>query len=135
MFYLEKEFRFEAAHQLAYHNGKCQRLHGHSWRGRVVVSREKLQLSGSATFMVVDYGDIAAIIDPVVDKFLDHWNLNDTLHTGSPTSEFIAEWVWNIIYAQIAELGVTLRAVMIDETCTSRCIYTGGADGSAELWV
>ncbi|NES98612.1 MAG: 6-carboxytetrahydropterin synthase QueD, partial [Desertifilum sp. SIO1I2] len=32
-----KEFRFEAAHHLPHHDGKCRRLHGHSWVGRVQV--------------------------------------------------------------------------------------------------
>jgi 6-pyruvoyltetrahydropterin/6-carboxytetrahydropterin synthase len=36
--YKYKEFRFEAAHRLPHHDGKCRRLHGrHSWVGRVYV--------------------------------------------------------------------------------------------------
>jgi 6-pyruvoyltetrahydropterin/6-carboxytetrahydropterin synthase len=37
-----KEVRFEAAHRLPYHDGKCQRLHGHSWIGRVYVTADPL---------------------------------------------------------------------------------------------
>jgi 6-pyruvoyltetrahydropterin/6-carboxytetrahydropterin synthase len=39
---LAKEFRFEAAHQLPYHDGKCARLHGHSWHGVVYVAGDTL---------------------------------------------------------------------------------------------
>ncbi len=41
-----KEFRFEAAHRLPYHQGKCCRLHGHSWVGRVYITRDHLDETG-----------------------------------------------------------------------------------------
>ncbi|GCA81549.1 6-carboxy-5,6,7,8-tetrahydropterin synthase [Microcystis aeruginosa NIES-2521] len=37
-----KEFRFEAAHHLPHYEGKCRRLHGHSWLGRVYVKSNHL---------------------------------------------------------------------------------------------
>ncbi len=39
-FLLKKTFPFEAAHQLKYHDGKCARLHGHSFKLTVVVAGE-----------------------------------------------------------------------------------------------
>jgi 6-pyruvoyltetrahydropterin/6-carboxytetrahydropterin synthase len=53
-----KEFRFEAAHRLPHYEGKCRRLHGHSWLGRVYVKSHYLQSQGSQQGMVMDFGEI-----------------------------------------------------------------------------
>lgn len=115
-----KEFRFEAAHRLPHHDGKCQRLHGHSWRGRVYVRGQSLIPDGAKQGMLMDFGEISAYIDPLVEKYLDHYYLNETLPLESPTSEAIARW----IYEQLAAAGLPgLVAVEIRETCTSGCVY------------
>jgi len=118
---LGKEFRFEAAHQLPYHDGKCARLHGHSWRGVVYVSGTGLNKSGSKAGMVIDYSDIKSYLKPLVDDYLDHHYLNKSTGLESPTSEEIAKW----IFEQLEQAGLPgLVAIRIDETCTSTCIYT-----------
>lgn len=119
MFRLEKEFRFEASHQLPNHQGKCQRLHGHSWKGRLIVEGELLVDSGSETGMLVDYSSLAAAISPLLERSLDHWHLNLSTGLANPTSEELARW----IYGKIKPLVPLLVAVQIDETCTSRCEY------------
>ncbi len=118
---LGKEFRFEAAHQLPYHDGKCARLHGHSWRGVVYVKGTALNKSGSKAGMVIDYGDIKSYLKPLVDDYLDHYYLNESTGLESPTSEEVAKW----IFEQLEQAGLPgLVAIRIDETCTSTCIYT-----------
>ena len=62
MWTLVKKFTFEAAHQLTKHQGKCSRLHGHSWVGYVYVSGDNLKQSGSEAGMVMDYGEIKKVI-------------------------------------------------------------------------
>lgn len=119
MFRLEKQFRFEAAHRLPHHDGKCARLHGHSWVGRLVVEGQALHGAGPKVGMLVDYSDLSAAIAPVVEEFLDHHYLNETLGMESPTSELIAEWVFNRLKPQLPDL----KAVVIEETCTARCEY------------
>ena len=57
-----KEFRFEAAHRLPHHDGKCCRLHGHSWLGRVYVKGNQLIKDGSKQGMLLDYGDLKKYI-------------------------------------------------------------------------
>ena len=115
-----KEFRFEAAHKLPNHNGKCCRLHGHSWVGRVYVKGDRLIDSGVKQGMVIDYGDIKKYIKPLLDKYLDHYYLNESLAIKNPTSEIVAKW----IYEQLETAGLPgLYAVEIRETCTSGCTY------------
>ncbi len=124
MYVLEKEFTFEAAHKLPDHDGRCQRLHGHSWRGRVRVVGPYLQQDGAKAGMLADYGDLKAAVQPLVEQYLDHHYLNETLNMRHPTSENIARWLFERVRAHLVDLpGVRLRAVVIDETCTSRAEY------------
>ncbi len=115
-----KEFRFEAAHRLPHHDGKCCRLHGHSWLGRVYVKGNQLIKDGSKQGMVLDYGDLKKYIQPLLDDFLDHYYLNETTGLENPTSEAIAKWV----FEQLEEAALPgLHAVEIQETCTSGARY------------
>lgn len=119
MWTLAKEFKFEASHQLPHHDGKCARLHGHSWKGVVYVKSDILQTKGSKAGMVIDYADITKAIKPLVENYLDHWHLNDTLGIENPTSEKVAQW----IFRQLKSTGFPVSAVSISETCTSECVY------------
>jgi 6-pyruvoyltetrahydropterin/6-carboxytetrahydropterin synthase len=118
---LAKEFRFEAAHKLPYHHGKCARLHGHSWRGVVYVSGNTLIEKGEKQGMVMDYADIKEYLKPLLENYLDHYYLNESTGLESPTSEQVAVW----IYEKLEAAGLPgLTAVRIDETCTSICLYS-----------
>jgi 6-pyruvoyltetrahydropterin/6-carboxytetrahydropterin synthase len=118
-----KEFRFEAAHTLPNHDGKCRRLHGHSWVGRVYLQGEKLIESGSKQGMIMDYGDIKKYLKPLLDNFLDHYYLNETTGLTNPTSEELAKW----IFERLEEANLPgLYAVEIRETCTSGARYFRG---------
>lgn len=117
--FLFKDFRFEASHVLPRHEGKCRRLHGHSWRGRVEVRGDHLQQEGPASGMVLDFGAISAVVGKLVESHLDHWHLNSTTELENPTSEELARWVFNQLEPQVPGL----YSVEIEETCTSRCVY------------
>lgn len=115
-----KDFRFEAAHRLTHHDGKCNRLHGHSWVGRVYIQGEQLQSMGAKQGMIMDYADIKKYIQPLLDNFLDHYYLNESTGLENPTCEELARW----IFTKLESAGLSgLSAVEIKETCTSGCIY------------
>ncbi|MEI7949976.1 MAG: 6-carboxytetrahydropterin synthase QueD [Gammaproteobacteria bacterium] len=113
-----KEFSFEAAHLLpnvpAGH--KCGRLHGHSFRVEVHVAGPLHPNLG----WVMDYADIKQIVKPVIAR-LDHYYLNDIPGLDNPTSEVIARWLWQ----QLKPLLPELCRIVIKETCTSGCVYSG----------
>ena len=115
-----KEFRFEAAHKLPHHDGKCRRLHGHSWVGRVYLKGNKLIAQGSKQGMIMDYIDIKKYFQPLLENFLDHHYLNETTELLNPTSEELAKWIFEKLEA--AKMP-GLDAVEIRETCTSGCKY------------
>jgi 6-pyruvoyltetrahydropterin/6-carboxytetrahydropterin synthase len=117
---LSKTFTFEASHQLIYHDGKCSRLHGHSWKAKVEVRSKKIIEAGSMTGMVLDFGAMSALMKPLLEGFLDHHHLNETLETESPTSEFVAAW----IYKHLKPSLPILSAVTVSETCTSSCRFS-----------
>lgn len=117
---LRKMFRFEAAHRLPNHDGKCARLHGHSWVGWVIVEGEKLVREGAKAGMLVDYGDISAAVKGMVEGHLDHHYLNESIPgMPNPTSENVAKWCFDYLDRRLPMLS----AVEIEETCTSSCTY------------
>lgn len=127
---LSKEFRFEAAHYLPHHDGRCRNLHGHSFKGTVYICGEKLIDSGSKQGMVIDYSEIKQYLAPIVEDFLDHHYLNETLGLENPTSEAIAQW----IYDRLESDGLPgIVGVLIEETCTSKCFYTRSDRSSSIL--
>jgi len=94
-------------------------VHGHSWVGDVEVRGTHLEPDGPKQGMVVDYGDISAAVDPIVESTLDHYDLNESTGLRNPTSEAIARWLFDLLVEQVPGL----IAVTIHETCTSRCRY------------
>jgi len=83
-----KEFTFDAAHHLTKYYGKCERLHGHTYKLRVTVNGE-IQENG----MVIDFVILKRIVKKHILKHLDHHNLNEIIE--NPTAENIAQWIWN----------------------------------------
>ncbi len=132
---LRKTFRFEAAHMLPKHPGRCSRLHGHSWVLHVFVKGEVNPKTG----FVIDYQEISEIVQPIVSK-LDHsylgqpplviQNLNTHLikgHIGDflpdgfyPTSENLCMLIASKVDGALPDWS----KIAIEETCTSYCELT-----------
>lgn len=119
MFRLTKRATFEASHVLPFHDGKCSRLHGHSWNVRIEVSGDELHDSGPEFGMLQDFGRMSAPLKALVESSLDHYHLNDSTGLTSPTSEALARWIYVALRQQIP----LLTAVFVDETCTSSAEY------------
>jgi len=119
MFKLEKEIRFEASHLLPHHDGKCQRLHGHSWRAFLILEGPALIIAGPKAGMLMDFSTIKAACAPLLEQYLDHWHLNQTTGLESPTSEAIAQYIFDFLKLDLP----LLVAVRVCETCTSACEY------------
>lgn len=64
---IAKDFRWEMAHRLQCHKGKCFNLHGHSYKLQVEFDGNV----DSQTGMVLDYFNVKDIVGPLVDE-LDH---------------------------------------------------------------
>lgn len=115
-----KTFRFEAAHQLPEHDGKCARPHGHSYQVELTLAGEPVDY-GAKTGMVRDFGDLSSIWREHLEPLLDHRDLNVTLAVlDATTAERIAEWIHGVFSDR---LGSTVERVRVWETATSWAEY------------
>lgn len=113
-----REFTFEAAHRLPNlpPAHKCSRLHGHSFRVTVHVTGDLMEREG----WVMDFADLKRAFQPLYDR-LDHYYLNDIEGLENPTSEVLAQWIWQHLKPSLPSLS----QIVVRETCTSGCIYRG----------
>lgn len=115
---LRRTFQFEAAHRLPHvaPGHKCARLHGHSFIVEVVVEGPVDPHLG----WVMDYADIKAAFGPL-HRQLDHHYLNEIPGLENPTSERLAEWIWERLKPSLP----LLTEIVVAETCTARCVLRG----------
>ena len=112
MYTLIVRARFEAAHDIPGHKGKCARLHGHSYRLEAEFTGRELDQIG----MLRDFTDLKA----VMNEFLpDHTYLNDVMECPT-TAENISRW----IFESLQHRGLPVSAVTVWETENNGCRYT-----------
>jgi 6-pyruvoyltetrahydropterin/6-carboxytetrahydropterin synthase len=83
-----REFYFDSSHYLPKYKGKCETLHGHTYKLEVVLEGDV-----KADGMVLDFTKVKEIVDDEVLEVLDHRILNDFVK--NPTAEHIVEWIWD----------------------------------------
>ncbi|HMM67641.1 MAG TPA: 6-carboxytetrahydropterin synthase QueD [Dokdonella sp.] len=113
-----KKFRIEAAHRLPNvpEGHKCARLHGHSFEIEIHLHGDVDARLG----WVCDFSDVSAAFAPLYEQ-LDHHYLNEVPGLANPTSENLAIWIWDMLRPRLP----LLSRVVVHETCTSGCSYTG----------
>jgi 6-pyruvoyltetrahydropterin/6-carboxytetrahydropterin synthase len=123
VFCVTKTFKFEAAHFLPNHDGKCRRVHGHSYVVEVELSGPSLTASGPKEGMLIDFSDLSDWWRQEVDSALDHRLLNEVLVDDyfPPTAEMIAKCIFDMAWKRFAPL---VTAVTVYETATSKARYT-----------
>lgn len=115
---LIKEFEFDSAHYLPQYKGKCEALHGHTYK--LVV---KLEGYPAADGLVMDFVELKNIVKEKVIDVLDHTCINEILE--QPTAENISIWVWNTLKDSLQRDNCSLFEVEIWETKTSGAAYRG----------
>ncbi|MDY4479075.1 6-carboxytetrahydropterin synthase QueD [[Pasteurella] aerogenes] len=137
MFKVSKEFSFDMAHILDGHDGKCQNLHGHTYKLQVEVSGD-LVLEGAKKGMVVDFTDVKRVVKEAILDSMDHAFIYDTTSEreckiaallnelnsktfGIPmrtTAEEMARFMFNCLKDKLP-----ISAIRLWETPTSFCEY------------
>ncbi len=94
----------------------CSRVHGHSFRIEIHVGGAVDPDTG----WVMDFAELDAAFAPVKAQ-LDHRYLNDIPGLENPTSERLAQWIWERLKPGMPGLG----KIVVQETCLSGCVYRG----------
>ncbi len=108
--YISKEFKFDSAHQLIEYNGKCENLHGHTYKLRVTLKGEIDPKSG----MIIDFTILKKIVNENIIEKLDHTFLNNIVK--QPTAENIIQWIWNELKNLLTGKNYKLYELILWET-------------------
>lgn len=103
MMQVTQEFTFDSAHFLPNYYGKCERMHGHTYKLHVTVEGE-LGENG----LLIDFVVLKRIVKRQVLDRLDHYTLNDIVE--NPSCENVTRWIWE----QLVDLKAQLRKEMDD---------------------
>lgn len=90
--FITKEFTFDASHFLPKYHGKCENLHGHTYRLAVTLEGEQ-----SEDGLIIDFVILKEVVKTSVIDILDHHHLNDIV--SNPSAENMAVWIWEKIVA------------------------------------
>jgi 6-pyruvoyltetrahydropterin/6-carboxytetrahydropterin synthase len=98
---------FDAAHHLPGYNGKCSRVHGHTYTTEVIIEGPV----GDDGF-VMDFYSLKKLVSSALED-LDHSDLNEII--SSPTAERIAEWIFKRVKRDLDSTNVELVSVKLWE--------------------
>jgi 6-pyruvoyltetrahydropterin/6-carboxytetrahydropterin synthase len=121
MFEVSVEQTFAAGHALRDYKGKCENVHGHNFKVRVVIEGEKLDDTG----LLVDFLDVKSAMQTIIDR-LDHVFLNEVapFDVKNPSAENIAEYFFTEMRRSLkSPVPVRVREVKIWETDIQSATY------------
>ena len=122
MFEIAVEQGFASAHALRNYKGRCENVHGHNWKVRVVIQGEKLDETG----MLVDFLDVKTFMGEILDR-IDHQFLNEIppFDVVNPSAENIAEYFYQEMTGKLEDTPVPVRIseVKIWETDIQSATY------------
>ncbi|RJR27637.1 6-carboxytetrahydropterin synthase QueD [candidate division WWE3 bacterium] len=141
MYFITKEFTFDAGHRLLYYKGACHNLHGHTYKLQVTVVPTSETLSKDG--MVIDFSIMKGIIKKWLDETYDHCmmlNVEDMKvkelcrdlglkwigFPCEPTAENMARIFYSELKGLFASQGIAsiaLSKIDIWETPTSKASY------------
>lgn len=116
---LIKKFSFDSAHNLADYGGKCEKLHGHTYR--LVVKLEGRPAGAGA--MVMDFAELKRIVQAQALDALDHSYLNDLVPQS--TVENVVVWIWKRLAPALKRPNCRLTELELWETADSGVVYRG----------
>ncbi|MBI5414347.1 6-carboxytetrahydropterin synthase QueD [Candidatus Peregrinibacteria bacterium] len=116
MFLVTKEFTFDAAHYLPKYHGKCENLHGHTYKLQVSVRGDTLQDG-----LAFDFVKLKEIVQKEIVDVCDHKLLNDFIE--NPSAENMCVYIWEKL-SEKSLLGERLFELKLWETPTSLVTYS-----------
>jgi 6-pyruvoyltetrahydropterin/6-carboxytetrahydropterin synthase len=122
MYEVSVEAAFAAAHRLRGYQGKCEALHGHNYRVRLVVCGKELDQIG----LLQDFTVLKKVLRGITES-LDHKYLNELppFDKLNPSAENLARFIHDEMAKQLAgQMGTaSLASVTVWETETASATY------------
>jgi 6-pyruvoyltetrahydropterin/6-carboxytetrahydropterin synthase len=120
---LHTEFKFDAAHYIDGYDGKCGRMHGHTYKVHISAKSHELNPSKylKSADMVCDFKELKWAASDSKKGGLDHSVLNEEIPVAT-TAERIAEYIHKETVKRIP--GNIELKVTVWETDTSWVEYT-----------
>jgi len=122
MYEISVDEQFAAAHNLRDYHGKCEDLHGHNYKVRVVLEGKELDSTG----LLYDFVHLKHVIQDVI-RSLDHKYLNELepFDKLNPSAENIARHIYDETSKHILKSPNATRVagVTVWETETSAATY------------
>jgi len=113
---------FAAAHNLRNYKGKCEDLHGHNYKVRIVLAGKELDSVG----LLYDFVHLKQVIQGVI-RSLDHKYLNELppFNALNPSAENIARHIYDQTSKQMRETpnGAGIASITVWETETTAATY------------
>lgn len=97
-------------------------MQGHSYKLEVEVTSGPEGLLNNQK-MIMDFGDLKNIVNPMIDSFLDHCFLNESLEEEVPTAEIMVGYISNWINSRLTN-PLRLIRVRLWETENSYAEWT-----------
>jgi 6-pyruvoyltetrahydropterin/6-carboxytetrahydropterin synthase len=122
MFEVAVEEGFAAGHALRGYKGKCENVHGHNYKVRVVVTGDRLDSVG----LLYDFVELRRHLGEVI-HVLDHQFLNERppFTEINPSAENIARYFYDELARRLASNpnGARLQEVTVYESDTTTATY------------
>lgn len=122
MYEVSVEETFAAAHNLRNYKGKCEDLHGHNYKIRVVLAGKELDSTG----LLYDFVNLKQVIRAIIAS-LDHKYLNELppFDTLNPSAENLARHIYDRASQQLppSPNGAGIASITVWETETTAATY------------
>lgn len=134
MYKIIVKIKYEYAHRLIHHAGKCKHVHGHGGKATIEFAANTLNDNS----FVMDFADVKTPLKKWINEFWDHAYLANEADPllpaltaegmkiftfqGDPTAEMMAKRLFEQA-ATLERSGVSLVGVTIQETCTGLASY------------
>jgi len=116
MFEIRVTTKFSAAHNLRNYGGKCENLHGHTWKVEVALNGNSLNDIG----LMKDFRDVKRALKEVLSGF-DHSYINERspFDKINPTAENLSKHIFD----ELVKIFPELFEVSVWESEDARAIY------------
>ncbi|MFZ0738963.1 MAG: 6-carboxytetrahydropterin synthase QueD [Candidatus Acidiferrales bacterium] len=122
MYEVSVDESFAAAHNLREYKGKCENLHGHNYRVRIVLAGAELDSVG----LLCDFVHLKQVIQSVI-RSLDHRYLNELAPFDkiNPSAENIARHIFDETSKQMKRPpnGAAISSITVWESDVTSATY------------